>query len=354
MAGSITVRDIALNADVSVATVSRVFNNRGSVTPELRDRVLKAANMLGYTAPTTPAKPTNNRPFKECGFLVYDPNMDDQSLVGADFWLHILHGVESEASRLNIKVVYRGIRSMIQTPQLLLNLVNEMNLNGILMVGAVDVETVQLLQSTGLPVVLLDNYIPQLEVDALLCDNFEGAKEAMQLFIQEGHTKIAFLGSSHTDQAWPNSYFYSVQQRLYAYQLSLLEAQLPVDTELIVPCNLLREGGYNACKKLLGSGKEFSAIFCANDFTAIGALKALREAGLRVPQDVSLIGFDDMGIASAIDPALTSVRFPKETLGAVGLRRLLARANEPDNPADLTVLKARLIHRESVAPYRKR
>jgi LacI family transcriptional regulator len=358
MASTITAKDVAQSASVSIATVSRVFNNRGNVTPEVRQRVLKIASELGYFSSTTGSlqQTGNSRAItvKECGFLIYDPNMDDRAATANNFWLHILHGVENEASKFNVKVVYRGIGSLIQDPHLLLNQIYEMRLSGILLVGPVKAEIVQQLQTTNLPLVLVDNYIPKLPVDGVLCNNLEGSRQVMEYLMQAGHERIAFLGGPSGSLAWPSSKIYSIEQRLLGYQIALLEAGKNFDPQLIVASALTREGGYEACQQLLTKRLNFSAIFCANDMVALGALKALKEAGIQVPTDISLVGFDDVEAAEYVDPALTTVRVFKEALGASALRRLLTRATDPNALNELNIVNVEVVKRGSVASPRSK
>ena len=182
MANSVTVKDVAREAKVSIGTVSRVFNNHKNVTEEVRLRVLKAASSVGYFGPHgyDMSSPDGNghRALREIGFLSY-LREDITALTINPFWSHILHGVESEARKSNMKVTYRAIGELCQTPEMLLTTIYEMKLGGILLVGSAEPDTIGLIQSTKLPLVLVGNYVPGLSVDAVLADNFEGARAAV-------------------------------------------------------------------------------------------------------------------------------------------------------------------------------
>lgn len=343
MAGSITVKDVAQRANVSVGTVSRVFNNHSNVTDEIRQRVLKAAADLRYFGSSS----QDNRAVKEIGFLFY-VDVDNSSALTNPFWSSILNGVESEARRSNIKVTYRAIGELSQTPQILLTTIYEMKLGGILLVGPAEAETIRLIQSTQLPLVLVDNHIPGLSADSVLGDNFEGARIAVTHLINMGHRQIAFIGGPTVDGPRPINKIYTIERRAAGYRTALLDAGLSVNYELYEAGNLSTDGGYDACRRLLARNNNFSAIFCANDETALGAMKALREAGCRIPEDVSLVGFDDIALVEHLTPALTTVRINKEALGAVAVKSLLARAADPDAVAITSMLDIELIQRNSV------
>ena len=144
---------------------------------------------------------------------------------------------------------------------------------------------------------------------------------------------------------------YTLEERARGYRVALWEAGLPVSSELQVAGDLSTDGGYASCKRLLQQNVPFSAIFCANDETAIGAMKALREAGCRIPEDVSLVGFDDIDMVEHLTPALTTVRVNKEALGIVAFKRLLSAVNSPDPVSVLSLLEVELIVRDSVSRH---
>jgi LacI family transcriptional regulator len=204
--------------------------------------------------------------------------------------------------------------------------------------------------------VLVDNYIAAHPVDVLLPDNFQGAQLAMDYLFSEGHRRIAFIGgpsestTSATLTTPPIYKIYSIRQRWISYCMAFLDRGLPIDYYLVESGKLSTESGYDACKRLLERKADFSAIFCVDDITAIGAMKALREAGRRVPEDVSLIGFDGIELGQHVTPALSTIRVSTEALGATALRTLIARAANPDAPYVTTLLGVELIKRDSVAP----
>lgn len=349
MSGSVTMKDVAKEAQVSIGTVSRVFNNHANVTDEVRQRVMKAATLLGYFLSTgQEPRSDGNRLVKEIGFLFGTFIAFEVPANTNYFWSHILHGVESEASKHNIKVTYRSISALQNNPDLLTTTIYEMKLGGILLVGPTEIETVRLLQSTGIPLVLLDHYVPG--TDAVLGRNFEGAKSAVEYLISMGHRQIAFIGGPFLEGTGPIpiNRGYTIERRAEGYRMALANAGLEIPYELYEAANFSADGGYEACKRMLTKNLPFSAIFCANDEMAIGAMKALREAGLSVPEDVSLVGFDDIDLAAHLVPALTTVRVEKEVMGSIALKRLLSLMSDPDPVCITSTMDVELVIRDSV------
>ncbi len=359
MANAVTLKDIARAAGVSVGTVSRVFNNHGNVTEEMRQRVLRAAAQLGYfgggrqderarEGGSGSGGSGGGRPVREIGFL-FCSFLPKNAVATNPFWSPILHGVESEARRSNIKVAYRSISEVQHDPDRLLTMLYEMRLGGALLVGPADAETVEVVRRAGVPLVLVDNYLPQ--TDAVLGNNLEGAREATEYLISMGHRQIAFIGGPFAEERAGErvNRVYTIERRAQGYRMAMLNAGLPVLPELCEDGALSTKGGYLACQRLCESGRPFSAIFCANDEMAVGALKALREAGRAVPEEVSLVGFDDIALVEHLTPPLTTVRVNKEALGAVAVRRLLTLASDPDPVPVVSMLEVELVRRGSVS-----
>ncbi len=348
--GLVTVKDVARKAEVSVGTVSRVFHNHSNVTEEIRVRVLQAAEELGYRKSVSQEPPqSRGRTLKEIGFL-YCSFVDDTAATSNPFWSHILHGVEREAHLSNIKVTYKAINNLAPTPRELANAIQDMKLDGILLVGPAEKENIEAFKQAGVPLVLVDNHIPGLSVDSVLCDNFEGAKLAVNFLIEQGHQSIAFIGGPVLDGPRPLNIIYTLERRSAGYRTALLDAGLSVDYRLFESTHLDPQSGYEACQRLLARDVPFTAVFCANDESALGAMKALQEAGKHIPHDVSLIGFDDIALVGHLNPALTTVRVNKEALGTMAVKSLLIRAKEPHMTSVSCVLEVELIKRSSVGP----
>ncbi|QBD77062.1 LacI family transcriptional regulator [Ktedonosporobacter rubrisoli] len=356
MSGSVTVKDIARQAEVSVGTVSRVLNNHSNVNEEIRQKVLRAAADLGYfRAHGQPAASrSGGRVLKEVGFL-YSSSIEETPATVDPYWALIFQGVEAEARRNNIKIIYRTINDLRHKPQLLIAALYEMRLGGILLVGQVEADALAAIQAIKVPAVLVDNYISELShtVDAILPDNFQGGKLAMEYLFSLGHRRIAFIGGPSESPMRPIYKIYSVQQRWVSYCMAFLDRGLTIDYDLVESGNLTSEGGYQACRRLLERKVDFSAIFCVDDITAIGAMKALREAGRHVPEDISLIGFDGIELGQLVTPALSTICIDTRAMGMSALQTLIIRAGDPEAPFITKLVGTSLVKRDTTMPPRE-
>ena len=349
----VTLKDVAHRTNVSIGTVSRVFNNHNNVNRDIRERVLQAASELGYSGPSrrNSRSPHKTSRFKEIGFFLYLDDPTSSKEAPAPFWANILHGAEVEAHTSQIRLTYQTINPQSKESFSLLNRLNELQLEGMLLVGPADAETIDVIRSSGIPLVLVDNYIRRPSLDAVLSDNFEGTIEAVEYLLSKGHSRIAFIGKFLSPGSYPKRTSYTIEWRAKGYQAALQRAGLPIDDELIIAHDLSPTGGYEACMRLLEKGIPCSAICCANDPTAVGVLRALRDAGIRVPEDISVIGFDD-DMAEHLTPALTTLRVNKEAMGVTAVKRLLARVHDPQAVSVTSILGVELIKRDSVAVCR--
>ncbi|GHO84758.1 LacI family DNA-binding transcriptional regulator [Dictyobacter formicarum] len=349
VAHSVTIKDVAQSAGVSIGTVSRVLNRYENVSEDLKQRVLKAAAELGYSKTNAPHLPSRNGDgkLKEIGFLHTSIN-PEASL--HPFWAHILHGAESEASASGSRVTYRNIQPFCGTPNTLQSKLYEMHLDGILLVGPIEPDIIHTLQTAHIPMVLVDNCLSDQSIDAVLSNNFEGAQQAVTYLIEQGHQRIAFIGGPLVPGQRLRNKVYTIERRAAGYRNALYHAGLPLDDTLLEESNLTPEGGYEACKRLFDRQVSFSAIFCANDPVAMGAMKAIFYAGKRAPEDISIVGYDDL-MAEHLTPALTTVRVNKEAMGAAAIRALLARMKDPQAETITITVRTELIKRDSVLPY---
>ena len=359
-ARAVTTQDVAHAASVSRVTVSRVLNNHGNVTDRIRQRVLQAAADVGYLSrrarpALVPAEgqPARQVPvLRDIGFF-FTSILGEEPLTGNPFWSPVLHGVEQEASAAGIHVTYRSITPYADRPEALVELVRAAGLDGILLVGPTSAPVVRALRGADVPLVLVDNAVPGVAADAVLGDCYGGGRAAVQHLVELGHRDVAFIGGPFQIAPRPLDHrtntIWSVEQRALGYLTALSEAGIAPDYGLYEGGNLTTAGGYEACRRLLESGRRFTALFCANDAGAVGAIRALHEAGLSVPRDVSVVGFDDIEIAQHLIPPLTTVRVDKEAMGAWAVQRLVARALTPGAISSTTCLHVDLVRRGTTA-----
>lgn len=343
MANNVTVREIARAAEVSIGTVSRVLNEQANVAKETRQHVLRVARGLGYQQAVPPARATTV--IREIGF-VFNPVNQGTVAAANPYWSRILAGSEQAAARHNVRLTYRSLRTLGVEVRAG---VAQMEVDAVLLVGPVDPWVIAEVRAARLPCMLVDHYQPASDVPAIMFDVFSGGRVATQHLIARGHRQIAFIGGPRLGNDDPFATIYTVELRAHGYRAALLDAGIAIDTRLVEPSNLTPEGGYQACVRLLEGGIPFTALFCANDSAAVGALKALNEAGRQVPAQVSVIGFGDyLDVAEQLTPALTTIRTDLDAAGRLAVQRLVIDAQFDDLPPTLTLLPVHLIERGSV------
>jgi DNA-binding LacI/PurR family transcriptional regulator len=340
----VNIHDVARRANVSSGTVSRVLNDHVNIDEDLRRRVLHAVSELGYVRRRAGGRPAPGASTVwTIGFTLIQEQRG-RDLLGS-FWAPILEGAEREARRHGATIIYRPV-----SPDDVAGLggdIERSGLDAILLVGPTPVASVRDILRTERPVCLVDNAIPGLPVDAVLADNLWGATTAVDHLVRHGHREIAFIGGPlEPGQARVNS-VHTLESRAIGYRTALHRAGIAIVDERIESCELTPAGGHQACRRLLASGTPFTAIFCGNDPCAMGAMQALREVGLDVPGQISMVGFDD-DLADHVVPPLTTIRVDREGMGAVAARRLLDRLADPLVPSLTLTLPVSLVERASV------
>ncbi|WP_161881314.1 substrate-binding domain-containing protein [Deinococcus alpinitundrae] len=321
--------DIAAHAGVSVGSVSRALKSLGGVSAATRQRVLQAAGELGYDLGKLRAAPITR-----LGVLVH---RGDNALSSNLFYAPVLHGAEQACRSRKLAMVY----STAGSGESLNTLVVDQQLDGLLCVGYFEDELLGALRAAGKPLVLVDHFAGELP--SVNSDNFGGAYAATTHLLQQGRQRVAFIGGQREH--------FSIAERRRGYLQALADAGRPhvpaLDVRRDPPEQ--EEGARTAMLNLLALVEPPDAVFAFNDSTAIVALRTCQQAGLRVPQDIALVGFDDIDPAASLHPALSTVRVPKEALGARGVELLLEL---PDAPAAThIVVPSELIVRASSAGH---
>ena len=338
-----TISDVARRAGVSGMTVSRVINNAGYVSTATRQRVERAIEELGYV-PNALARQLRSKRTKILALIVSD--------ITNPFFTTIARGVEDAAAPRGFSVMFCNTdESETEEAQYLL-MVIQRQVDGVLLVPATSSgASFRLLQAHRMPVVVLDRRVTARHVDSVRCDSEAGAHALTRHLIALGHTRIAVLTgrraiSTSTD-------------RVAGCRRALEESRLELDDDLV------RYGGYNfgslnqadgyqMARDVLGAASPRpTAIFAANNFIAFGAIRALGEAGLRVPEDMSVVAFDDLPAEWAVDPFLTVAAQPAYEIGRRAAELLLDRiAGEPGAAGRAVVLPFEMIVRRSSAARR--
>jgi LacI family transcriptional regulator len=327
-----TIREVAQAAGVSVATVSRVVSGSAhGVRPDTRDRVLEAVARLRYQ-PNLVARGLKKRVTGTVGLIVPD--------ISNPFFPAIARGIEDVASRAGMGVLLCNTYEDLVKERAYLTLLDKRMVDGLIFatVGA-NTTHLRMLRRRGVPVVLVARAPDRVGIDAVLVDNRRGAREAAEHLLRLGHRRIAFIGGPPTLPV--------ANERLAGYRDALASAGIPLNPDLLCDGGFRTEGGGAAVGQLLQRRAPFTAIFAANDLMAIGAMEELRRRGRRVPQDVAVVGFDDITFASLVEPRLTTVAQPKYRMGCLAMERLLDLLGGGDRRPRRLALEPRLVVRES-------
>jgi LacI family transcriptional regulator len=330
------IHDVAARAGVSTSTVSHVINQTRFVSEDTRERVLQAIAELNYQ-PNRLARSLRNRQTHTLGVLL--PNSANP------FFAEVLLGIEAACYNLHYNVILGNAHDDPKRELSHLEVLLAKQVDGVLLVSSGAYEAgLEIIQQNNTAVVMIDRVGGAREVDTILVDNEQGGLLATHHLLALGHRHIGCI-------AGPSLYSPS-HGRLVGYQNALREQNIPSEEQLIVTGDFQHEGGYNGCRALFSLSQPPSALFVCNDLMAVGALFALHEMGLRVPQDVSVVGFDDIPLASYTIPALTTIMQPGRELGQLAVETLVKRIRRPDIPASHQLLPVRLIERASSAPLR--
>ena len=339
MPRKVTLRDIAKHADVSLSTVSQVLNNRPNVSAEMRQHVMKVAAELGYKQKV---EADGTLTYKLSTVGVITKSRDNDPLIVNPFYSYILAGVERECQRHNINLMYANLEVDTRNhatnfPAMLLDDI----VDGVIVIGAFLEETIaDISRRTNQNLVLVDGYTSDdISFDSVLIDNIKGAIGAVSYLIENGHEHIGLVGSQ--PDAYP-----SILERRQGYLLAL--DQHGIDHTYIEDSALDRADAFAATLRLLKRHPDITALFACNDNVAIGAMNAVREFGMSIPDDISIVGFDDIDIAQEVMPPLTTMHVDKVFMGAMALRHLRDRAADPYRPPVKALIGTHLIERSSV------
>jgi len=336
-----TQEDVAREAGVSRATVSYVINNRTDgnvrISEETRCRVLEAIEELGYR-PNVLARSLRQGQTHTIGMIVPDNTNP--------FFAEVARGVEDTSFAQGYSVILCNSDGDLDKELLYTNVLAEKRVDGILFVAAgMSTEHICALQERRMPVVVVDRDIPDVAVDSVMTANERGGWLATRHLIELGHRHIGCI-------AGPSDVTPSAE-RVTGYRQALRETGILVDEALIVKGDFQYESGYQAARQLLSMEDPPTAIFACNDLMAIGTVSAAVRLGRQVPADLSVVGFDDVPLASFANPALTTIVQPKYEIGVVAATMLLERMQDPDRPPHRKMLDTELVVRQSTAPARK-
>ena len=327
-----TIKDVARDAGVSVATVSRALNGAENVTPETRMRVQAVAQALRYT-PSSAARSLITRRTHTVGVLLPD-------LFG-EYFSELIRGIDLKARARGLHLMVSSSHGDAREAASVLRAMHG-RVDGLLvMTPHIDSAAIAANLPASLPIVLINTRLPEDGLSSFAVDNHGGAFAMARHLISRGHRQLAFIAGPDNN--------YEAQERLRGYR-SAMAALLPDTPELVLAGDFTEESGWRAGSEIATLAQQPSAVFCGNDMMAIGCLSALAEAGLRVPQDIALAGFDDIPIARYVTPPLTTVRVRIAELGSLALDRLASAIENPGrSAAQHQTMRAELVVRQSCA-----
>jgi DNA-binding LacI/PurR family transcriptional regulator len=326
-----TSHEVAEKAGVSSTTVSHVINQTRFVSPDTVKRVQDVMSDLGYR-PNSLARSLRRGETHSIGLILPDSSNP--------FFAEVTHAIEAEAFLKGYSLILCNTDGDINKERRYTDVLYNKQIDGIIFMAAGDdTASLQELLKQGLPTVVVDRELDTLDVDSVISDNFQSGYLAATHFIEGGHEKIAIIrGPSNLTPS---------AKRVTGFCQALQDANISFDSDYLLEGDFHPKSGYFAAKKLLSLGKPPTAIFVCNDLMAMGVLRAVHEAGLTVPENISIIGHDNIELASYTLPGLTTIAQQIEKIGSTAFQLLLDRIHDENAPVKKVVLPNFLIERHS-------
>jgi LacI family transcriptional regulator len=334
---NITIGELAKIAGVSKTTVSRVINNKPDVDPATREKIHSLIAEYGFQ-PNAFAKAISQKQSNHIGLLI--PHKAEY-VFSNPFYTEVMRGVSTEVDEKGYYLLVCYAHEVNY-----MDIYRQKRVDGFVLLspGSFHKHIIEALNVGSVPFVSTARILGEPEMTYVDVDNFKGASQLMEHLISLGHERIAFIGKPTLQ---------SSQDRLSAYQTVLEKAGIPYDPELaLVTDTSSIESGHEYTLRLLRSQRPPTAIFLANDVMAIGAINAAHESGLRVPEDISIVGFDDIPFSNYTNPPLTTVHQPAFEKG-VRAAQLLIHLLETQEPQESVILPLEMVLRRSTASARK-
>ncbi len=332
--GKFTIKDIARLANVSSATVSRVINDYPYINEKTKKKVLKVISKTDYQ-PNALARSLVTKKSGMIGVLVWD--------LASPFFSEIVREIGIECREKNYQPIFCSTEGSDKIQAEYIELLLQKNIEGFIIATAHlhDPQIERLVLRGYPPVVLIDRRLQTELASYVTVDNVEGAYMAAKHLIDHGHKRIACVSGPENSS--------SGLERLEGYKKALAESSIPIDQKLIIPGNFLRAGGYRAAEVILSlKEKRPTAIFCSNDVMALGMLEFFGKQGIRVPQDIALVGFDDISISSLYLIQLSTISSRKIDVVKNAINILIKKISNPDDDTHYGIkIKPKLVIRNS-------
>lgn len=338
----VTLREVAKECDLSIATVSAVANGAAWVPEETRRRVQRAIDHLGYR-PNQLARGLKTRRGHAVGVIVSD--------LTNPFFTEVVRSLSHALREGGRTLLLSDSDHRFDIGDLNLRILSEGHVAGLVVVGdSIRIETLRsyVRRAHHVPVIAIERDYDIEGVSCLLVDSEHGAYTVTRHLVEQGYRRIAIIAGPHEG---PGSTTYGRVQRYDGYRRALAEAGYKLDRRLVAEGNFRYTGGREAMRRLLAGRARPDAVFASNDMMALGAMEAVRAAGLRVPEDIALAGWDDIPMTSLTTPALTTVAMPKRQLGSAAAALLAEQIpRDGDHTPVRRMFDAQLVVRQSSGP----
>ncbi len=326
-----SILEVAKLAGVSPATVSRVLHNYPHIRDELRTKVLEAIDKLGYE-PNRVAQRLRATDSHLIGMIVTD--------ITNPFFNTIMASIENVFFNKGFSLMMSNTASDPVKELAYLSMMENEGVAGLVIATTSEnVDEVAALADKGLPIVIIDRRMSKGKVDMVLSDNIAGACSAVEHLIKLGHTRIGHIGGPLR--------LTSGRERYQGYQQAMHEAGLPIGDDWVRFGDHKHQSGYEQTRELLNSNPSLTALFIENNMMTLGALNAIHDYERRIPDDIAIVGFDDMPWAVSLNPPLTTVAQATYDIGTRVATRLLERIEQPDLPPRTDIIPTTLIVRAS-------
>lgn len=331
-----TLKDVAQRAGVTTATVSYALSGKRPISEQTKQRIMEAIAELDYV-PDLNARGLSMRDSKLIGIVVPQTEPGERLMFQNSFYSEILGSIEYYARQEG----YHILISATDANESYLTLAKKRNLDGIIVIGMYPDAFYQQMKKTQIPIVLIDSYCNDHYYHNIRIDDAYGSYLATRHMLDNGHEHIAFFVGQMKENG-------VMKKRLLGYQQALEESDIPFRQEYVFEGQIDYNSGIDLAKELIASGLPATGIVAAADILAIGAMKGLYEAGKRVPDDYSIVGFDDVEISQYLTPGLTTVRQQISLKGQKAVELLLKHIEDPTLPKQEEILPLQLVVRGSV------
>ncbi|MFA6541651.1 MAG: LacI family DNA-binding transcriptional regulator [Bacteroidota bacterium] len=332
-----SIKDVAKKAGLSLSTVSLVINNKSRVSKETRDKVKKIVSELNYH-PQRSGRFLASKLSGNIGFILTEEHFSKSE----PFYTRIFLGTEFEARKSNYYVLLTTVNFNVKETEEIPRFLLESNVDGVIIAGKIGSSWIDYIRERNLPLLLVDFEKLDKGVSSVLIDNFEGAKLAVTHLAKGGHKKIGFIGGDIEHPSIRERYA-GFRHTVNSLNLSLSDNYICItepETQIV--------NGYRAAKKIFQNKSNVpSAIFAANDAMAVGCIRFLKESGIRIPEDVAIIGFDNVEMGFLSEPRLTTINVHREEIGSIAVKRMVEMIKEKTDVKTKTITNVELVVRES-------